>query len=114
MFVKGQSGNPAGRPKGSKHKIKADLLDAFAADFEAFGITVIEKVRLANPLEYLKLAFGLLPKEEQHTHEITAVRWLTEVESQLSPTVLEGSSFPSTTEENDGLASWPTDGQAKQ
>src|SRR5678810_846345 len=114
MFVKGQSGNPAGRPKGSRNKVKHDLLEAFAADFEAFGVTVIEKVRLASPLEYLKLAFSLLPKEEQHTHEITAVRWLTEVESQLSPIALESSSSLSTSDDSAGLALWPTDGQAKQ
>jgi hypothetical protein len=48
------------------------------------------------------------------TH-ITGARWLTEAEVlQSSPIAPEVSSDTSTTEPNDGLASWPTAGQAKQ
>jgi hypothetical protein len=45
---------------------------------------------------------------------ITGARWLTEAELQSSHIAQEGSSEHSTTEPSDGLASWPTDGQAKQ
>jgi hypothetical protein len=46
---------------------------------------------------------------------ITGARWLTEAETlQSSHIAQESNSSPSTTEPSDGLASWPTDGQAKQ
>jgi hypothetical protein len=45
---------------------------------------------------------------------ITGARWLTEAELQSSHIAQEASSDHSTTESSDGLASWPTDGQAKQ
>jgi Family of unknown function (DUF5681) len=41
----GQSGNPAGRPKGARNKLSEDFLNAFAQDFEQHGAAVIEKVR---------------------------------------------------------------------
>jgi hypothetical protein len=46
---------------------------------------------------------------------ITGARWLTEAEElRSSPIALESNSSPSTTEANDGLASWRIDDVAKQ
>jgi hypothetical protein len=46
---------------------------------------------------------------------ITGARWLTEAEEQQSSHIaLESNSNPSTTEANDGLASWRIDDVAKQ
>lgn len=62
-FKPGQSGNPKGRPPGSKNKIAEDFLKALAADFEANGEQVIENVRLNKPDAYLKIVADLVPKE---------------------------------------------------
>ena len=59
----GQSGNPAGRPKGSRNRYSENFMHAFAQDFEQHGATVIEKVRKERPQDYLKVAASLLPKE---------------------------------------------------
>lgn len=62
-FVKGQSGNPAGKPPGSKNKISEKFITALTADFEQHGDTVIEKVRTEKPENYLKIVADLVPKD---------------------------------------------------
>lgn len=62
-FVKGQSGNPAGKPPGSKNKISEKFITALTADFEQHGETVIERVRNDKPENYLKIVADLVPKD---------------------------------------------------
>ena len=62
-FKSGQSGNPAGRPKGSRNKVSEKLLEALATDFDAHGKEVIEKVRTDRPADYLKIVASLVPKQ---------------------------------------------------
>lgn len=62
-FVKGQSGNPAGKPLGSKHKISEKFISSLTADFEQHGETVIERVRAEKPETYLKIVADLVPKD---------------------------------------------------
>lgn len=62
-FKPGQSGNPKGRPKGSRHKLGEDFLCKLQADFEEHGVAVIQTVRTDKPAEYLKVIAGILPKQ---------------------------------------------------
>lgn len=59
----GQSGNPAGRPKGSRNKLSEDFFKALAEDFEQHGIAAIVKMRDEKPNEYAKMVAGLMTKE---------------------------------------------------
>ena len=65
QFKPGQSGNPAGRPKGSRSKLSETFLKALADDFDSNGIEVIETVRSSRPHEYLKIVAAVLPKQMQ-------------------------------------------------
>ena len=58
----GQSGNPAGRPKGARNKLSESFLNALACDFDAHGQDVIAKVRENRPHEYLRVIAATLPK----------------------------------------------------
>lgn len=62
-FKPGQSGNPQGRPLGSRHKLGEDLITALAKDFEKHGESVVRMVREEKPDQYLKVIASLLPKE---------------------------------------------------
>jgi len=58
----GESGNPHGRPKGSRNKLSETFLKALADDFETNGAGVIQKVREERPHDYLKVCASVMPR----------------------------------------------------
>lgn len=63
LFKPGQSGNPAGRPKGARSKLGEAFIEAMHADFEQHGVAAIAKVRDEKPDQYLKVIASILPKD---------------------------------------------------
>src|SRR5260370_26915322 len=62
-WVKGQGGNPKGRPLGSRNRLGENLLQVFADDFEEFGAETVVKIRTRDPGTYLKIICNTLPKD---------------------------------------------------
>ena len=62
-WAPGQSGNPAGRPKGSRTKLSEEYTQALYDDFKKHGVSVIEKVRKERPEVYLTCISRLIPKD---------------------------------------------------
>lgn len=58
----GQSGNPAGRPKGARNRFSEKFINDFMADWEENGAAVIAQVRAEKPDVYLRTATAILPK----------------------------------------------------
>lgn len=62
-FKPGQSGNPEGRPKGSRNKLGEAFVTALHDDFSEHGADAIAKVRATDPSTYMRVVASLLPKE---------------------------------------------------
>lgn len=62
-WPKGVSGNPAGRPKGSRGKLTEAFLAALAQDFNENGIEAIAAAREKDPMGYVKTVASLCPRE---------------------------------------------------
>jgi len=70
----GQSGNPLGRPKGSRSKLSEAFLADFHADWKEHGRGAIAEVRKKRPQDYLRIAASLCPRQlEVEQNDIDAM-----------------------------------------
>ncbi len=60
----GQTGNPAGRPKGTKDAINKAFVDDVTKDWRECGKEALERARKERPAEYVRMVASLLPKDQ--------------------------------------------------
>jgi len=71
LWRRGLSGNPAGRPRGSRNALSEEVICALLRDFRKHGEKAIAKVRRDQPGVYLKVLALLIPRQDKLEHTNT-------------------------------------------
>jgi hypothetical protein len=71
LWQRGQSGNPAGRLRGSRNALSEEVICALLRDFRKHGEKAVARVRRTQPAAYLKILALLVPRELQVEHKST-------------------------------------------
>jgi Family of unknown function (DUF5681) len=78
LWQPGQSGNPAGRTRGSRNKLSEEVICALLRDFREHGQKAIAKVRRTQPAAYLKVLALLVPREHKVEYSNSLKNWTDE------------------------------------
>ena len=68
LWQRGESGNPAGRPRGSRNALSEEVICALLRDFRQHGQKAVARVRRTQPAAYLKILALLVPREMKVAH----------------------------------------------
>src|SRR5262245_773798 len=107
LWQPGESGNPAGRMRGSRNRLSEAVISALLRDFSKHGEKAIAKVRRTQPAAYLKCLALLVPREHKVEHSnplkamsdeeldeaLAALRQLI-ADREAAANVIEGSAEP--------------------
>jgi hypothetical protein len=68
-WKKGQSGNPEGVQRGTRHALNQAFLKKLSEDWRKHGDDVIAAAREKDPVGYMRVIASLMPKDLRHLHE---------------------------------------------
>src|SRR6516165_643241 len=72
QFKPGQSGNPKGRPRGSRNKLTEDFFRDLSEAWQAFGKPALMTAAWTHPVEFVRVVAQLMPKDVDVT--VTNIR----------------------------------------
>ena len=71
-YKPGQSGNPKGRPKGSRNKLSEQFFRDLCDAWQAFGKPALMTAAWTHPVEFVRIVAQLMPKDVEAT--VTNIR----------------------------------------
>src|SRR6478609_4873673 len=92
LFKPGQSGNPAGRPRGSRNKLAEDFIADAYAQWQQRGSTALETMAKTEPAKFCQMMANLLPKEtlmQDERVQISEIKLVIIDAAQQQPRVIE-------------------------
>ena len=67
QFKRGQSGNPKGRPQGSRNKLSEEFFRDLCDAWQAFGKPALMTAAWTHPVEFVRVGASLIPRELEAT-----------------------------------------------
>ena len=89
LWQPGESGNPAGRLRGSRNRLSEAVICALLRNFSMHGEKAIAKVRRTQPGIYLKVIAMVLPREHHKVEHRNPVKDMTDEQLERSIEILK-------------------------
>ena len=99
QFKPGQSGNPKGRPQGSRNKLSEEFLADLHASWQLFGRAALMTAALTDPVSFVRVVASLMPRELEAT--VTVVHAERMSDDELAAIACQGGEDPLAEEEDE-------------